>query len=223
MSSTITEITLLQAVIRMVVAMLLGGVIGYNRELDSQPAGLRTHMILVGGACLAMILSVNMGLAANSDPARLAAQVISGIGFLGAGAIMRYGLNVRGLTSASTIWSMAIVGLAVGYGQIWISVVTTALILIALTLVNAIEKKFLRTRTLHMITIDAIDKPGVVEAIRTELDHLTDKSRTFDLRKSVKEGHIRIRVTALTDKNDTMEAFASRLSAVKGVKALHIE
>lgn len=223
MGSGVTEISLLQAVIRVVIAMLLGGVIGYNRELDSQPAGLRTHMILVGGACLAMILSVNMGIAANSDPARLAAQVVTGIGFLGAGAIMRYGLNVRGLTSASTIWSMAIVGLAVGYGQIWISVVTTTLILIALTLVNAIEKKFLRRRTLHMITIDAVDKPGVVEAVRTELDQLTDKSRTFDLRKSVKEGHIRIRVTALTDKNDTMETFASRLSAVKGVKALHIE
>jgi putative Mg2+ transporter-C (MgtC) family protein len=223
MGSSITEITLLQAVIRMVIAMLLGSIIGYNRELDSQPAGLRTHMILVGGACLAMILSVNMGIAANSDPARLAAQVITGIGFLGAGAIMRYGLNVRGLTSASTIWSMAIVGLAVGYGQIWISVVTTALILVALTLVNAIEKKFVRTRTLHMITIDAVDKPGVIEAIRAELNQLTDKSRTFDLRKSLKEGHIRIRVTALTSKKDTMEDFAARISAVKGVRALHIE
>jgi len=223
MSVNVTEITILQAVIRLVIAMLLGGVIGYNRELDSQPAGLRTHMILVGGACLAMILSVNMGVAANSDPARLAAQVITGIGFLGAGTILRYGLNVRGLTSASTIWSMAIVGLAVGYGQIWISVVTTALIFIALTLVNALEKKFVPARTLHMITIDAVDKPGVVEAIRAELNQMTNKTRTFDLRKSLKEGHIRIRITAMTGKDDTMEAFAASLSGVKGVRALHIE
>jgi putative Mg2+ transporter-C (MgtC) family protein len=149
--------------------------------------------------------------------------VITGIGFLGAGTILRYGLNVRGLTSASTIWSMAIVGLAVGYGQIWISVVTTALVLVALTLVNAIEKKFVRARTLHMITIDAVDKPGVVEAIRAELNQISDKTRTFDLRKSLKEGHIRIRITALTDREDTMETFASSLSAVKGVRALHIE
>ncbi len=223
MGTTLTETTLLQAIIRLVIAMLLGGVIGYNRELDSQPAGLRTHMILVGGACLAMILSVNMGLAANADPARLAAQVISGIGFLGAGAIMRYGLNVRGLTSASTIWSMAIVGLAVGYGQIWISIVTTALILIALTLVNYLEKKFVRSRTLHMITIDAVDKPGVIEDIRSELNKITDTTRTFDLRKSIKGGHIRIQVTALTGKDDSMEGLASSLSAVKGVRALHIE
>ena len=223
MSTNIAEITLLQAAIRMVIAMLLGGVIGYNRELDSQPAGLRTHMILVGGACLAMILSVNLGIAAHSDPARLAAQVIPGIGFLCAGTILRYGLNIRGLTSASTIWSMAIVGLAVGYGQIWISVVTTALVLVALTLVNAIEKKFVPTKTMHMITIDAIDKPGVVEAIRAELNQISDKTRTFDLRKSLKEGHIRIRITAITGKEDTMESFAACLSAVKGVRSLHIE
>jgi putative Mg2+ transporter-C (MgtC) family protein len=223
MFTSVTEIPLLQAVIRLAIAMILGGIIGYNRELDSQPAGLRTHMILVAGSCLAMILSVNMGVAANSDPARLAAQVVTGIGFLGAGAIMRYGLNVRGLTSASTIWSMAIVGLAVGYGQVWISVVTTVFILVSLTLVNAIEKKYVPAKTLHMITIDAVDKPGVIEAIRGELNLINDKTRTFDLRKSIKEGHIRIRVTALTSKNDSMETLASNISAVKGVKALHIE
>jgi putative Mg2+ transporter-C (MgtC) family protein len=223
MFTSVTEIPLLQAVIRLAIAMILGGIIGYNRELDSQPAGLRTHMILVAGSCLAMILSVNMGVAANSDPARLAAQVVTGIGFLGAGAIMRYGLNVRGLTSASTIWSMAIVGLAVGYGQVWISVVATVFILASLTLVNAIEKKYVPAKTLHMITIDAVDKPGVIEAIRGELNLINDKTRTFDLRKSIKEGYIRIRVTALTSKNDSMETLASNISAVKGVKALHIE
>jgi putative Mg2+ transporter-C (MgtC) family protein len=223
MSQAITEITLLQAVIRLVIAMLLGGIVGYTREVDSQPAGIRTHMILVAGACLAMILSYNMGVAAKSDPARLAAQVVTGIGFLGAGAIMRYGLNVKGLTSASTIWSMAIVGLAVGYGEIWISVIATALILIALTLVNIIEKRFIQGKTIHMITIDAMDKPGVIEAIRKELEQITDTTRTFDLRKSVKAGHIRIRVTALTGKDESMEALAADLSAVKGVRALHIE
>ncbi len=223
MSQAITEITLVQATIRLIIAMLLGGIVGFTRELDSQPAGIRTHMILVGGACLAMIISYNLGVVANSDPARLAAQVITGIGFLGAGAIMRYGLNVRGLTSASTIWSMAIIGLAIGYGEIWISVIATALILIALTLVNFVEKRFIQGRTIHMISIEAVDKPGVIEAIRKELEKITDKTRTFDLRKSVKEGHIRIRVTALVGKNESMEDLASDLSAVKGVKALHIE
>lgn len=223
MTQTISQIPLLQAVLRLVVAMLLGGIIGYTREVDSQPAGIRTHMILVAGACLAMILSFNMGVAANADPARLAAQVITGIGFLGAGAIMRYGLNVRGLTSASTIWSMAIVGLAVGYGEIWISVIATALIFIALTLVNIIERRFVPGKSLHVITIDALDKPGVVEAIRNELDKISDKTRTFDLRKSLKEGHIRIQVTALTGKDESIEDLTTNLSAVKGVKALHIE
>ena len=84
-----TEIPLLEIFLRLAAALVAGGIIGYERERDSQPAGLRTHMILALGAALVMILSVNIGIKYGSDPSRLAAQVVSGIGFLGAGAILQ--------------------------------------------------------------------------------------------------------------------------------------
>ena len=85
-----------EMLLRLAVSMLLGGAIGFERERDSQPAGLRTHMILILGSCLAMILSINIGIKNGTDPTRMAAQVISGVGFLGAGAILRSGFNVKG-------------------------------------------------------------------------------------------------------------------------------
>src|SRR5438045_3802502 len=103
---------------RLCLAGLLGGLIGFEREVNSQPAGLRTHMIVSLGSCLIMLVSIHMSELApgRSDPARIAAQVVAGIGFLGAGAIMRSGLSVRGLTTAACLWTAAAIGLAVGCG-----------------------------------------------------------------------------------------------------------
>jgi len=97
-----------QFIIRILVAAALGAVVGLERERLNQPAGLRTHIILVIGAAMAMVLSANLGYlfarpGTPADPARLAAQVISGIGFLGAGAILRYGFTVKGLTTATSL------------------------------------------------------------------------------------------------------------------------
>ena len=132
-------------IIRIIIGAVLGALVGMERERQGQPAGLRTHIILVVGATLTMTLSINLAiqfrpLVPNGDPARLAAQVISGIGFLGAGAILRYGPNIKGLTTAASLWTMAVVGLAVGAGHYLSGVAATALILIALIILNAIEK-----------------------------------------------------------------------------------
>jgi putative Mg2+ transporter-C (MgtC) family protein len=101
---------------RLVVAALLGGAIGAERELNDQPAGLRTHMLLTIGACLFTLISA-YGFGRGSDPSRLAAQIVTGIGFLGGGAIVRYGLTVKGVTTAASIWATASVGVAIGAGS----------------------------------------------------------------------------------------------------------
>ena len=103
-------LTQYDVILRLLVAGILGGLIGFEREMHHQPAGLRTHIILVLGAALAMCMSINLSMqfhttASNGDPERLAAQVISGIGFLGAGAIFRFGAGVKGLTTASSLWT----------------------------------------------------------------------------------------------------------------------
>ena len=117
--------------LRLVLSCVLGGIIGYERQSRRKSAGLRTNVLVCLGACLIMVLSQAMyqqveGLT-NADPARLAAQVVSGIGFLGAGAIMKEGLTVTGLTTAACLWVVAGVGLAVGGGFYSGALITTAL------------------------------------------------------------------------------------------------
>ena len=122
--------------LRLVLACAMGGIIGYERQMRHKSAGLRTNMLVALGACLIMILSQalydNVEGKTNADPARLAAQVVSGIGFLGAGAIMKEGLTVTGLTTAATLWVVAGVGLAVGAGFYLGAGVTTAIVFLIL-------------------------------------------------------------------------------------------
>jgi len=212
-----------EMILRLVVSVLLGAAVGYERERDNQPAGLRTHMILVLGACLAMILSINIGAEHGTDPARLAAQVIAGIGFLGAGAILRYGFNVKGLTTAATLWTMAIVGMAVGYGYYLISVVTTALMLIILSVVNIIEHRFIRTNVVRTITIESHGGTGQIRTIRKAINQLAERIINFSVQRNIKGDRIRIQVVAELDRNEKLEHLVETLSNLEGVRAVKIE
>ena len=130
------EVNTVGSVYKLVLSMLLGAVVGYERKRKGQSAGVRTFSLISMGATLAMLLSIYvpqeyMGLK-NGDPGRIAAQVITGIGFLGAGAIIQMKGSVRGLTTAAGIWMVAIIGMAVGLGMYWLSVVASLLILFIL-------------------------------------------------------------------------------------------
>ena len=125
-----------------IMAILLSFLIGFEREFHGHAAGLRTHLLVCVGSCLIMIISVyGFGSAfPNRDPARLAAQVVAGIGFLGAGTIVQTGLDVRGLTTATTIWIVMAIGLACGSGNFVIATVATLLSLICLISFRSIER-----------------------------------------------------------------------------------
>jgi putative Mg2+ transporter-C (MgtC) family protein len=105
-----------ELLVRLLLAAVLGGAIGAERELNDQPAGLRTHMLLTIGACLFTLISA-YGFGRGTDPSRIAAQIVTGIGFLGGGAIVRHGLTVKGVTTAASIWATASVGVAIGAGS----------------------------------------------------------------------------------------------------------
>ena len=212
-----------QIILRLLAAAGFGAIIGLERERDNQPAGLRTHMILVIGSTLAMCLSINLAASGDGDPARLAAQVISGIGFLGAGAILRYGFNVKGLTTATTLWSMAIVGLAVGYGYYLIGLVTTILMLLTLTVINLLEKKFIRTSVARTFIVQALDRPGIVKDIRKVITRLSEKIITFTIQKNIKSKRLRISIAAHVKVGEKMENLTEAISAIDGVRALKIE
>lgn len=136
--------TLWEMVLRLTLAFLLGGLIGFEREYKNRPAGLRTHVLVTLGSTLIMLISM-YGFE-GGDPARLAAQVVSGIGFLGAGTIMRDGVGVRGLTTAASIWVCGGIGLALGNGYYGGAIATTIIVLLSLVLLGFLESKVLVTK-----------------------------------------------------------------------------
>jgi putative Mg2+ transporter-C (MgtC) family protein len=168
-----------EIVLRLGLSAILGMVIGFERERQNQPAGLRTHTILAVGSCLAMTISINMSTqfmpTVSGDPSRIAAQVISGIGFLGAGAILRYGTNVKGLTTATSLWTIAIVGLAVGAGHYFAAIATTVFLLIVLTLLNILEKKLIRVYTTINVVVSAKNNPGLLDDMKHGFEVLKKK------------------------------------------------
>ena len=136
-----TPTSLSEAFLRLALAAVLGGVIGLEREYHRKPAGLRTNMLIALGSALFSMLSVELGAGAGS-PDRIAAQVVTGIGFLGAGAILRSGGNVHGLTTAATIWVNAAVGMAAGLGSYTVAAVSAAITLVVLALLPFMEEFF---------------------------------------------------------------------------------
>jgi len=136
----IPSLTWSEELLRVVVAAGLGGLVGLERELREREAGFRTHLLVSVGSCLFMLVSaygfheflVGGGSIVRADPTRIAAQIVTGIGFLGAGAIIRQGFSVRGLTTAATLWVVAAIGMASGAGYYSAAVITTALVLFSL-------------------------------------------------------------------------------------------
>lgn len=155
------EVNTVGSIYKLVLSMLLGAVVGYERKRKGQTAGVRTFSLISMGATLAMLLSIYvpqeyMGLK-NGDPGRIAAQVITGIGFLGAGAIIQMKGSVRGLTTAAGIWMVAIIGMAVGLGMYWLSVVASGLIIFVLVLLERIEQRISRGSESRIIRIRTAD------------------------------------------------------------------
>ncbi|MFH5182035.1 MgtC/SapB family protein [Paenibacillus sp. TAB 01] len=171
--NSIWHITHLELTLRIFEAAVMGGLIGFEREWSNHAAGLRTHILVCIGAASIMLLSI-YGFSefivepnVRTDPARLAAQVISGIGFLGAGAIMRNGSTVSGLTTAASIWVVAAIGLCVGAGFFYCACLATVIVLISLFALNKWEKHMLSHRRHQEVMIRMFDRPGVVGRIST--------------------------------------------------------
>ena len=169
-----------ELLLRLTLSCILGGVIGYERQSRRKSAGLRTNVLVCLGSCLIMVLSealyLNVEGRTNADPARLAAQVVSGIGFLGAGAIMKEGLTVTGLTTAACLWVVAGVGLAVGAGYYSGALFATALVFATLGTLSRIDEWVMHEKNLSLI-IHTEDRPGQLMHISSCLDDLQLKVR----------------------------------------------
>jgi putative Mg2+ transporter-C (MgtC) family protein len=128
--------------VRLTVAAILGALIGLEREIHDHPAGMRTHLLVSLGSAGFTVLSIEAFTAPGADPARIAAQIVTGVGFLGAGAILKEGATIRGLTTAASLWAVAAVGMAVGAGAWEVAVVTTALVIVSLWPLRVVTERF---------------------------------------------------------------------------------
>jgi len=149
-------------VARLLLAGLLGGLVGLERELRHKPAGLRTNMLICFGAALFTIISYEMAGTVGGDHTRIAAQIIPGIGFIGAGVVIRGRGGVMGITSAATIFVMASVGMAVGAGMLMTAIFATLILLVALVFLGVAEERFglrIRLMTFRLVTEDSTVLP----------------------------------------------------------------
>lgn len=165
----------LDSMLRLVLAGALGGVIGLERESSGKPAGFRTNLLICVGAALLTELSVYMAgqahLIANAtaDPARLAAQIVSGIGFLGAGTIIQSRGSVHGLTTAATLWVVAAIGIAVGAEAYLLAVVATAVVMVALRTLGRMEPTLLRRQPVDRTVTVELARPDQIEDVEAVL------------------------------------------------------
>ncbi len=211
-----------EILIRLGLAALLGMIVGFERERQNQPAGLRTHAILAIGSCLAMTVSINLAVqfvpyVPNGDPARLAAQVISGIGFLGAGAILRYGTNVKGLTTATSLWTVAIVGLAVGAGHYFSAAGTTLALIIVLVLLNILEKRAIQTFQVINVSVTARENPELVEQLNRIFVDLKKKVLSMGIESNPVHKDLTVNMVVKTRENDPMSDIRKAIEELPGV------
>jgi putative Mg2+ transporter-C (MgtC) family protein len=177
----------LDLIIRLLLAAVLGGLIGLEREVHGRAAGLRTHILVCLGAALIMLSSVNLFESyrdsSNIDPFRISAQVVSGIGFLGAGTIIRFRASVKGLTTAASLWASAGIGLSIGSGFYKGAFFTTALVLISLFFLTKLESRIIKKdcyKTLNLVTKSG---PQQLKAIREVLSDYKTEIRDFEIKK----------------------------------------
>ena len=170
--------------VRLIVAAALGLAVGFEREIHGHPAGLRTHMLVAVGSGLFTVLSAyGFGegtAAAPIDPTRIAAQIVSGIGFLGAGAILKDGIVIRGLTTAASLWATSAVGMAAGAGEYIIAAVATGTILVSLWPINMLAERLHGTAVpevqlrLSMDRLEALGKvTGILVSHRLEIGQIS--------------------------------------------------
>jgi putative Mg2+ transporter-C (MgtC) family protein len=188
-------------ILRLLIAAVLGSVIGIEREKKAWAPGLRTHMLVSVGACLFMIVSAfgfsdilgthNVIL----DPSRIAAQVVSGIGFLGAGSILLRGEVVRGLTTAASLWSVAAIGLAVGGGLYIEAVAATLVIIIILAGIKPLEERFQQRHINHELQLETVPGALSMSALETALGYRGRRVTRYVARPSDIDGQENVSIT----------------------------
>jgi len=212
---------------RMLLSLFVGALVGIEREYHKQPAGLRTHILISMGATLIMLLSIYIPQTFNeyqpADPGRLAAQVVSGIGFLGAGAIMKFGFNVKGLTTAASIWVIAAIGLAIGAGMYWATTIATSILLFALIFLDIIEKwifpaKFIKHLRIYSAAGFELKTDPILELLKRKKVSV----RTIDIEQSFDEKKTSLYFVIQINEKVKINRLSEEIGEIEGVQMVKL-
>jgi putative Mg2+ transporter-C (MgtC) family protein len=187
MSEPITTYT-----VRLLIALLVGGMVGLEREFKGKPAGIRTNILMCVGSCLFMIISIEVARIAGgiADPGRIAAQVVTGVGFLCAGTIMRSRFTVSGLTTAATIWVLSALGIAIGAGYILLAVAGAAVITLTLIAVRYLERGIHHFHSNHIVQLVLENREGMVPTVLRVFSKLDITTEVHDVKLSGSSWHL---------------------------------
>jgi putative Mg2+ transporter-C (MgtC) family protein len=216
-----------EALLRLVLAGILGGAIGTEREIREREAGLRTHMLVAIGAALFTIVSAygwsdfhfsnQSGI--TYDPTRIAAQIVTGIGFLGAGAIIRHGLSVRGLTTAASLWVVAAIGIAAGAGYYSAAVVTTIVVLVSLWPLRIVAHRFFERIRPGELRLEVELQPNESPSVLLEsLESRGVAVRAFEVEDARDRRRVALDVRLAEGRPEMVTAELMRLEQVLGVR-----
>ena len=225
----VLDITYFEA---LVISLIGGFAIGAERELTNKSAGLRTHILVCMGACVFTLLSLYgfpphanpVGGASVGDPARIAAQIVTGIGFIGGGTVLRQGLTIQGLTTAATLWICAAIGMAAGCGKFSLSIATTVIAIFALVLIRFVERRFIHAnnKNYRMVKITATvlkDKQAEVhEQFVKSLKNVWDFSA-----KKEHETDVKITLKAEVLFTNSIPEIYNQFAQVDGIKSINIQ
>ncbi len=215
-----------EMLIRMALACLLSGVIGIEREKHRHPAGLRTHILVCIGSTLVLICNIYLfelyKYQANVDPARLGAQVISGIGFLGAGTIIKEGISVKGLTTAASLWAVACIGIAIGIGYYTAAILATSFVLIALMIFSKFEYLFYSTKNHKALTrLKIVIIEEHLETIGTKMKEIGFEIITMKTER-LSEGKMFVRICVLQSKVAGIVDIITSINKITGIESVEV-
>ena len=209
---------------RLLLVAVLAGAIGYERERHGRAAGFRTHILVGVGSCLIMLTGLylmdTLAGRAPLDPTRMAAQVVSGLGFLGAGTILRFRASVRGLTTAASLWAIGGVGLAVGAGFLWGATIATGIVVTVLFGFSRVERA-MRRDVYQTLVIETRALDESLAQIRSALDDYEVEIRDFDVKPADDSGVSRVQLDVKLLTERSQEQILKRLLGLERIKRAH--
>jgi putative Mg2+ transporter-C (MgtC) family protein len=221
-----------EMILRLALAAVLGGVVGMERGSGDRPAGFRTHILVCAGSALIMLVSmygfegfdkVPFEYPKNRDSARIAAQVVSGIGFLGAGTILHEGITVRGLTTAASLWMISAIGLATGAGMYFVSITATVITFLTLTAFHSVEKRFAVVNSKSdkkYVRVTASNIPGLVAEVASFLALNGIKVKTINVQNSYLNDKVVLELYLKFNKELDLGMIMDGLQQIEGIKSI---